>query len=293
MSSTFVTKLGPDAGKRLYEAIGREAFSFRSVPYARWSAKGEDVVVTLYTSGKLVVQGKGFEVFAARFLEGVTGEAKDARKTDAIPLRGPSVGSDESGKGDYFGPLVVAAAFVRPEDLPFLDDLGVQDSKQATDGRVRKAEGALLERLPHAVRVLGPEAYNQAYAETPNLNRLLGRLHAEVLEETLGLAGDGAFFLVVDRFGDPKLVRDRLSADAKRHRFSMPVRGEAHPAVAAASFLARAAFLRSFDALRNDAGGELYLGASDPRIVPLARRLKQEGWLERFAKLHFKITQRL
>lgn len=294
MSTTFVTRLDAAAGRRLYDAIGREDFQFRSVPHAAWSAKGQEVNVTLYKSGKLVVQGKGLEVFTGRFLadaKPTAGSGKD--EGGAIPLRGPTAGSDESGKGDYFGPLVVAAAFVRPEDLELLGELGVRDSKQATDDRVRKVEGTLQERLVHAVRVLEPQAYNVAYAKTGNLNVLLGRLHAEVLDDVLGQVGEGSFFLVVDRFGNPKLVLDHLSPEAKRHGFTMPVRGESHPAVAAASFLARAAFLRSFDELRNDAGGELYLGASDPRIVPLARRLKQEGWLDRFAKLHFKTTQRL
>ncbi|MFV1959657.1 MAG: hypothetical protein ACC662_09625, partial [Planctomycetota bacterium] len=117
----------------------------------------------------------------------------------------------------------------------------------------------------------------------------------KVLDEALEAAGEAAAGarIVVDRFGDPAHVRRCLSPAALAHPFVMPTQGESDPAVAAASFLARAAFLRSFETLRGLAGGELYPGASDPRIVPLARRFLAEGgetWLGRFAKLHFKVT---
>ncbi len=299
MADTVVLRLGDAAGRRLYDALGREPFQFVPVPHAHWSARGGEVVATLYRSGKLVVQGRGAAGFVERFLADVPRAASapsPAPDDDGVgALDVPTIGTDESGKGDYFGPLVVAAALVRPEDLAFLEPLGVTDSKLATAGRIRRAEGALLGRLPHAVRVLGPSAYNDAYAVTGNLNVLLGRLHAEVIEEVLAAASGGAARIVIDRFGDPRHVRSHFSTRTRALPFAMPVRGERNPAVAAASFLARAAFLRAFDELKALAGDELYLGASDPRIVPLARRLVREGgeaWLARFAKLHFKLTDR-
>jgi ribonuclease HIII len=296
LPDTFVARLDPTTARRLYEEVGRGVFAFRSVPHATWSAKGEEVVVTLYTSGKLVVQGRGTSSFVARHLEGVSSSQNASDDREALPLRGPTIGSDEAGKGDYFGPLVVAAALVRPEDLAVLSECGVQDSKASTDARIRRVEGRLAEGLVHAVRVLLPEDYNEAYQQVGNLNVLLGRLHAEVIDEVLARSGDAAPRIVVDRFGDPRHVRDALSDEARARPLAMPTGGEANPAVAAASFFARAAFLREFERLRGLAGGELYLGASDPRIVPLARRLLREGgrpWLGQFAKLHFKTTMKL
>lgn len=299
MAATIVRRLDAEAGRRLYDELGRGSFAFRRVDHAHWGAKGEDASVVWYRSGKLVVQGKGAETFANRYLAGA--QAVPTKGTPAPPeaLTVPTIGSDESGKGDYFGPLTVAAALVQPEALDTLAELGVQDSKQATDGHVRKVEGLLRETTLNADRVLEPEAYNEAYAEVRNLNRLLGRLHAEVIDAVLlearseGLTG--RVRIVVDRFGDSDHVRCHLSEDALQQPFVMRAKAESNPAVAAASFLARATFLQSFERLRGLAGGELYMGASDPRILPLARRMVAEGgeaWLGQFAKLHFKVTQR-
>jgi ribonuclease HIII len=298
LPTTYVTRLDPAAGKRLYADLGRGTFAFRPLDHAAWSAKGEDVVVTLYLSGKLVVQGRGLEAFLRRHLPDASPSAPPERTAApaVAEIREETLGSDESGKGDYFGPLVVAAALVRPEDADFLVELGVRDSKLATDGTIRRVEGALAGRLPHAVRVLEPESYNEAWRRAGNLNVLLGRLHAEVIDAVLAAMPDARPRIIVDRFGDPGHVRRALTPTARRRPFSMPTRGEAYPAVAAASFLARAAFLREFERLKGLAGDELYLGASDPRILPLARRLASEGgraWLAKFAKLHFRITDRL
>jgi ribonuclease HIII len=292
--TTFVTKLARTEGERLYRTLGHEGFAFRPVDHAHWGARGPEVAVVWYRSGKIVVQGAGTEGFLARFLPEHAGAA--AVPSPAAPaVGGPTVGSDESGKGDYFGALAVAAALVRPDDVPALAAWGVTDSKLASDGRVRRLEGVLVDRLPHAVRVLEPEAYNAAWAETGNLNRLLGRLHAEAIESVCEQAGDGDLRIVVDRFGDADHVRRHLGPRSVARPFEMRVRAEADPAVAAASFLARAAFLRSFDALRALAGDDLPLGASDPRIVKVARRLLREGgepWLGKFAKLHFRVTEK-
>lgn len=301
VSSTYVGSLTREQGERLYRYLGRGAFQFRPVAHAHWAAQGEDVSVVFYRSGKLVVQGKGLEVFVER-QRGLLGAASAPVAPGArppLPEREPrpTAGSDESGKGDYFGPLVVAAALVRPEQLGRLRELDVVDSKLVGDQRIRQTEGLLLRELVTAVRVLEPEAYNAAWAEVRNVNVLLGRLHAEVLAEVLAAVPDPALCrIVVDRFGEPTHVTRHLPARLASAEFHMIVGGEREPAVAAASFLARAAFLRSFDRLRADAPVELPYGASDPRIVPAARALLREGgsaWLGTFAKLHFRTTERL
>lgn len=296
MADTFVARLDPAAGKRLKDELGHENYAFRPQDHAWWNARGPDVVVTWYRSGKLVVQGQAAESFVTRFLDrGAEKKGGESTEAPTSSLRHAEIGSDESGKGDYFGPLTVAAALVDPETESKIRALGVQDSKAVTDGLVQRAEGAIADLAPHAVRVLLPEAYNAAYAEEGNLNRLLGRLHAEVITEVVEQAPAGRLRIVVDRFGDPQHVRRHLGPDVARHAFVMPTKAESHPAVAAASFLARAAFLRGFEELKGLAGGELYRGASDRRILPLARRMLREGgeaWLGQFAKLHFKTTER-
>jgi ribonuclease HIII len=290
VADTFVTRLSAGEGRRLYEALGRDRFAFRPADHAHWSARGEETTATWYRSGKLVVQGKGLAAFLARYLPGA--DLPAPAPSPEAPS-GPTVGSDESGKGDYFGPLVVAAALVGPGDEEGLRRLGVQDSKALGDERILRMEGALA-RLPHAMRVLEPEDYNRRWAESRNVNVLLGRLHAEAIEEVVAGRPD-AVGIVVDRFGDDAHVRRHL-ARAASLPFDMRVRGESHLAVAAASCLARAAFLRSFERLRGLSDAFLPMGASDPRILGAARALWREGgeaWLGRFAKLHFRTTERV
>jgi ribonuclease HIII len=303
LSATFVAKLAQEAGERLYKELGRGAFQFRPVAYAFWGAQGEDVSVVYYRTRKLVVQGKGLEVFVERhraLLGAGTGSpgGPDARAPSGLaPWAGPTVGSDESGKGDYFGPLAVAAALVRPDQADFLTGLTVVDSKLAGDTRIRAAEHRLVKELVTAERVLMPETYNAEWEKVRNVNVLLGRLHAEVLAEVLAKSKTGpGCRIVVDKFGDPSHVRKHLPATACTLEFAMITGGEREPAVAAASFLARAAFLRGFEQLQADAPVTLPLGASDPRILGAARSLLREGgrpWLGKFAKLHFKTTDNL
>lgn len=300
MSSTRVAKLSREAGERLYREIARGAYQFRPVDHAHWGAQGEDVSVVWYRSGKLVVQGRGTEAFEARYAQLLGAPAAaSGRPALPAPAGGPrtTAGSDESGKGDYFGPLVVAAALVRPDQLPLLQQLQVVDSKLAGDERIRRTEGVLLRELGTAVRVLEPAAYNEAWAEVRNVNVLLGRLHAEVLAEVLAKEPhpEGCQ-IVIDRFGEPRHVTKHLPERLRQTPLLMIPGGEREPAVAAASFLARAAFLASFQRLRDEAPVDLPYGASDPRIVPAARSLLREGGRERlgaFAKLHFRTTGQL
>ena len=254
MSATFVAKLTRDAGERLYKELGRGPFQFRPVAHAHWAAQGEDVSVVYYRSRKLVVQGKGLEVFVDRhraLLGAGTGSpsSPDARAPSGLaPWAGSTVGSDESGKGDYFGPLAVAAALVRPDQADLLTRLAIVDSKLAGDTRIRTAEGALVKELVTAERVLMPETYNVEWEKVRNVNVLLGRLHAEVLAEVLAKSKTSAGCrIVVDKFGDPSHVRKHLPPSACTLEFAMITGGEREPAVAAASFLARAAFLRGFE----------------------------------------------
>jgi ribonuclease HIII len=293
-TSTFVTRMGAAEGRRLYDALGRERFGFRPVPYSVWSARGDGTTVTLYTSGKLVVQGPGTSEFVRRFLGREVAASDAPARPESESLDVPTIGSDESGKGDYFGPLAVAAALARPKDAAWLESLGVVDSKLAGEQRIRQAEGLLAQSLPHAVRVLSPEEYNARWAKVRNVNVLLGALHAEVLEEVASKApGERGLRIVVDQFGSPEHVVKCLGPSSRRASFTMRTGGESNPAVAAASFLARAAFLRGFDEVRNLAGPDVPRGASDPHILVVARRLLREGgepWLSKFAKLHFKVT---
>lgn len=207
----------------------------------------------------------------------------------------PRIGSDESGKGDYFGPLVIAAVCVRDaDDEKFLRDLGVRDSKRVSDKRCMEAAASLRRRLPHAVVQIGPARYNELYRRIGNLNRLLGWAHARALEDVARLC-PAATLAVTDKFGDDAYVEQCLMARGRRLRLCQRVRAEDDVAVAAASLVARAVFLERLKWLEREAGFPLPKGAAAGVEEAARRVLQAEGreGLARLVKLHFRTTERL
>ncbi|MFZ1683146.1 MAG: ribonuclease HIII [Candidatus Zixiibacteriota bacterium] len=202
------------------------------------------------------------------------------------------IGVDESGKGDFFGPLVIAAFCAPDSALPVLERLGVKDSKKLTDSRMHAIDAELRERFPHVVRVFLPSEYNNLYQKIKNLNVLLAKGHAEVISQLA--ASTPVDRAISDKFGKTELIENelaRLGCDIELHQ---EVRGEAIPQVAAASILARVRFVNEMAALSEQAGMELPKGASG--IVDRAGRelvhMRGRDALGEFAKVHFKNFQR-
>ncbi|MFQ3669122.1 MAG: ribonuclease HIII [Fimbriimonadaceae bacterium] len=199
------------------------------------------------------------------------------------------IGVDESGKGDFFGPLVIAACFVGPEHLAELE--GVKDSKKLTDPLALKLSGKIKAVCPHAVVAIGPPKYNELYAKIGNLNRLLAWGHARALENVLEKRP--CRLAISDQFADPSGLRRALMAKGREIELRSMVRAESDIAVAAASVLARAEFLRRLERLGAEFGIDLPKGASPPVVAAGRRFVAQHGRdkLGEVAKLHFKTTQ--
>ncbi len=201
------------------------------------------------------------------------------------------IGIDESGKGDYFGPLVIAAAFVAPDREDDLKLMNVRDSKKISDGVVLELARELREVCPCSIVAIGPQKYNELYPKFRNLNRLLAWGHARALENLLETAP--CEVAIADQFGDERFVLSALQEKGKRVRLIQQPKAEADLAVAAASILARAEFLIRLKRLSDEIGTALPKGASDK--VELAARMivKKHGRdrLGTVAKLHFKTTQ--
>lgn len=198
------------------------------------------------------------------------------------------IGVDESGKGDYFGPLVVAACFVGPEHLAEIQ--GVKDSKKLTDRQALGLAGAIRKTCPHAVVAIGPAKYNELYAKFANLNNLLAWGHARAIENVL--EERPCELVISDQFADPAGLQRQLFAKGRQVRLESRVRAEADVAVAAASILARAEFLRRLERLGQEFGIELPKGAGN--VIPTAKRFVERHGSARLgevAKLHFKTTQ--
>jgi len=201
------------------------------------------------------------------------------------------IGIDESGKGDYFGPLVVAAVFVDAVTQGELALMRVRDSKKISDGRILEMAPDIRAICPHSVVAIGPKKYNELYSKIKNLNRLLAWGHARALENLLDTVS--CTRAISDQFGDERLILNALQAKGRTIALEQRPKAESDIAVAAASILARAEFLIRLKRLSDEVGTTLPKGAS--ATVELAARMvvKKHGQerLEQVAKLHFKTTQ--
>ncbi len=203
------------------------------------------------------------------------------------------IGIDESGKGDYFGPLVVAGVHVSLRNAPELEAIGVMDSKRLTDRRALELSGKIRRACPHEMVVIGPERYNELYAKIRNLNRLLAWAHARVLENLLERVP--CEHALSDQFGDKSLIERALMKKGRAIHLEQKVRAEQEIAVAAASVVARAEFLRRLEALSATVGLPLPKGAG-PQVDEAARTLVSRSGpevLKRVAKLHFRTTKKV
>jgi len=286
--NTLVVTLKPPEQAALEKRLAAGDFDFRPIAHARFSARGEGVVATLYASGKLVVQGNATDVFAARYLERAGARSQPARSARAR-LHTVVIGSDESGKGDYFGPLVVAAVRLEANESDELEGGPVRDSKRIDDASCKRLGAALRGRFPYAVRKHDPPRYNAKHAEIGNLNPILAQMHAEVIRE-LFVPGAHA---VVDQFERSGLVLKALEGLAVS--FEERPRAEEIPAVAAASVIAREQFLVAIDELSETWAVDLCKGAGAPTDHAARRFVALHGFdsLGAVSKLHFKNTTKI
>ncbi len=201
------------------------------------------------------------------------------------------IGVDESGKGDYFGPLVIAACYVGAEHIAELG--GVKDSKKLTDPIALRLATKIKAVCPHSVIAIGPAKYNELYEKFRNLNTLLAWGHARAIENVLEL--QPCMLVISDQFAaGGAVVKKALYEKGKGVEFRSMVRAEADLAVAAASILARAEFLRRLKSLGDQYEMELPKGAGN--VIPTAQRfIERHGRqnLVNIAKLHFKTTLQL
>jgi len=205
------------------------------------------------------------------------------------------IGIDESGKGDYFGPLAIAAVMVGPEDEDYLEEAGVKDSKRLTDKSIARLAAIISGRCKYSVVRVGPTRYNSLYEKIKNLNRLLAWGHSRALENVLEKS-PGCEIAISDQFGDESFLMNALMKGGRRVRLVQMPKAEQDIAVAAASIMARAEFVKAMDALSDDAGMRLPKGASDPNVAAVAKALLGRGGIEelsKYAKIHFKITKQV
>ena len=217
----------------------------------------------------------------------MAGEFPVAQPEDIAGL--PRIGTDEAGKGDYFGDLVVAGVYLDALGELTAANIGVRDSKKLSDARVPAMAREIKAKLPHDIVRISPAKYNELYEKMGNLNRLLAWAHARVIENLLPRTGAG--LAVSDQFGSAEVLQNAMLRAGRQIRLVQITQGERDLAVAAASILARAVFLQRLQALSKEVGVELPKGAT--HVLPVGRQLYTQGGLpllRQVAKLHFKTT---
>jgi ribonuclease HIII len=286
--------LTPEQGRALQSILKERLFEFSPLAYGHFSAKRGKCSVNYYQSGKVTIQGKDAREFIEFAFEPmVLGEARLGYEEELHPERySPHFGVDEAGKGDFYGPLVIAGAYVDPALARQLVALGVKDSKSVGgDKRIAElAEGirGLLGRRCSVVKI-GPKAYNRLYSRFRNLNRLLAWGHAQVIEN-LKAAVPSCPRALSDQFAHPRLIEQSLERKKVQIVLEQRTKAESDPAVAAASILARDSFVAALDQLGERFGGPLPKGAGAPVKTHAASLFQQHGLeaLASVAKTHFK-----
>lgn len=310
-------KLGPERRRALQDALEAAGAERREAKGAgeEWRYALDGGVVTAWRTGTVAVAGKAdargraAELVASFGVPDEAGEAAASRgggprggygvMPDDLPRDAAWAGVDESGKGDYFGPLVSAAVVVSPEAAAELAALGVQDSKKLTAKRVAALAPAVREAAAAcAVTLLAPPAYNDEYArwraDGKRLNQMLAATHVRSICAALDEAGTEGrpAYAIVDQFADARVVDDAAEGRCGGLRIVQFPRAEADVAVAAASIVAREAFVRWIDEASERVGMVLPKGAG-PHVVAAARELVAEQGpeiLRDVAKLHFATT---
>jgi ribonuclease HIII len=293
--SSFTFKIDSAQAKKLRTILEEKGFTFREVPYTLYGAQKQKLTVNAYTSGKLLVQGGGAKEFVEFTIEPeIIGEAKLGYDEIHNPeMFQPHLGIDESGKGDFFGPLVVAGVFV-DGDLPRrLLDLGVKDSKLITsDKKAAEMSDAIKDLITldrFNIIVLSPEKYNELYVKFRNLNSLLAWGHATVIENLL-TRWPNCTRALSDKFAHETLIQRALKERGKLILLQQRTKAESDIAVAAASILARAAFLDRLKSLGEKIGVTLPKGAS-AQVKAAAREIVKKSGAEALktvCKFHFK-----
>ena len=288
-----------------FESLKRD----KTPPYAIFQADEEDTVVTLYESGKVVFQGVSADIDAnfwketEKILTGSLPEEKEKKKKEEIEdttdyYNINSIGSDEVGTGDYFGPIIVTASYVNKNDISFLEELGVRDSKKLTDEKIQKIAPEIIKRIPHSTIILSNKEYNNMQDSGNNMNKIKSILHNRVI---LGLLKQDNFIydmVVIDQFTPPRTYFNYLkdTNDNIFRKITFTTKAEDKClSVACSSIISRYLFIKEMDNIGKKINKVLPLGASvlvDEAGKDIVKKYGKEI-LEDIAKLNFKNTQKI
>lgn len=283
----------------------------KTPPYAKWQAKDGDTVITLYESGKVVFQGtdadlaSDFWITTEKINSGKVdvknSDSKSKDKLDSVYIdpriySSSAIGSDEVGTGDYFGPIVVTASFVDKENIPFLEELGVKDSKKMTDEKILEIVPKIIKKIPYESIILTNKEYNDKYSSDVNMNKIKAILHNKVLYK-LKEKINTYDYIIVDEFAKEFIYYNYLrNTNNVVHNITFLTKGESrHLSVACASLISRYIFIQEFNKLSINLDMKIPKGASELVDNVGFEIVKKYGFdkLKDIAKLSFKNTAKI
>ena len=309
MQQTTITLKTCEETKRqmieFFEDLKRE----KTPPYAIFQAKDGDTVVTLYESGKAVFQGKDADLSSNFWIEtekintgrAITTNSDEKKKKDSIYVDpkiyySTAIGSDEVGTGDYFGPIVVTAAYVKKEDIKYLESLGVKDSKKLTDEKILEIVPIITSKIKYNTITLSNKDYNSYYAKGYNMNKIKAILHNKALSN-LKREKIPYDYIVVDQFAEKYVYFSYLKDvnDVVRDITFVTKGEDKSPAVALASIISRYVFIKEISKMSKELGMLIPKGASDKVDEVAIKVANKYGFdkLNEFVKLNFKNTDKI
>lgn len=289
----FTAKIDPSLAEKLKTDLLEQGFEISQPPYTKFSAKKKGISCTLYESGNLTVQGKEMGPFIEFYLEPEILRAFQFSHPEAHLDLTPHIGMDEAGKGDFFGPLCIAAVYADREGILKFHEMGVKDSKRFSDAKILPLARQIKSHYSYTVIRLFPLKYNELHSRFKNLNRLMSWAHTAALGNLVEKTGCRE--AVLDQFAFPFVMESALKQKKLEVHLTQKVRGEEDLVVAAASILARAAFLEGLEKLSQECGISLPKGASH-LVIEAGKKVLAKGGrelLSKVAKTHFKTMKNL
>ena len=293
-----VIKVDDDTKKQMLEYY-KDKMRDKKIPYVVFQAQDEDTVITMYESGKVMFQGKSADVDASHWgieIEEAKAKKEDTRKKYAQYYESSSIGSDEVGTGDYFGPIVVTATYVDKKDIKFLEELGVMDSKKITDDKIKEIAPKIVKKIKYKSIILRNKEYNEKYSHNTNLNKIKSIMHNKVLYD-LAKEIKKYDFIILDQFAYPESYYNYLSEidNVQRDITFLTKAEDKNMAVACGAIISRYLFLRELNKLSDEIHYPLPKGAGVDVDKAGEDIVKEHGEevLEKIAKKNFKNTDRI
>jgi len=289
--ATFTTKIDINLAEKLKNDLQNQGFTFKELAYAIFSATKKGITCVLYKSGSLVVQGKDKDEFIEFYLEPEILKTFSYTHPEALVSMTSRIGVDEAGKGDFFGPLCVGALYADEKGIKKLISLNIRDSKKISDKSILDLASILKANFQIAVVRIFPEKYNDLYLKFKNLNYLLAWAHTTALSELV--AKTDCKNVIIDQFANKSVVESAVRRKSLNIHLEQRTKAEEDPVVAAASILARAAFLKGLEELSAQYNQKLPKGAS-AIVIDIGKKFVEKHGpesLEKVAKIHFKTKE--